>query len=146
MNSNKINLNQEIEMKNTQNRVYRNQFDECLKASNAVKKTYLHIAARSRVFDILKLVVEIDAIDINTADELGETTLFEVCKFNRLKSIKYLVSLNTVDLNHCINDGDDALKVSMNLLDKKTDFEIINREDYIKALLLIFKRDQDYFD
>ena len=91
-------------------------------------------------------MVEIDAIDINSTDGFGGTPLFEACRFNRLENIEYLVSLNTVDINHCNNNGDDALNVSMNLLDKKPDFEIKNREDYTNALLLIFKRDQDFLD
>lgn len=132
-------------IKDTQNRIFENMFKECLKDSKAVKKTYLHIAARSRILDILKLLVEIDGIDINSKDELGETPLFDACRFSRFENIEYLASLKNVDFDCCNCDGDDVLKVSIKLMDKNPDFEIKNREDYAKALSLIFKRNQDYF-
>lgn len=104
-----------------------------LKPSSAKKKTYLHIAARSKKTEILKELVEKNVIDINATDELGETPLFEACRFNRLGNNEYLASLNNIDYNSCNNDGDDALKMSTKLLGIFYENEITNRNDYLDS-------------
>ena len=94
----------------------------------------------------MKLLVETDAIDINSTDEFGETPLFDACRYNRDVNIEYLITLKAIDFKCCNGDGDDALKMSMNLLNKNPDFKITNREDYAKALLFVFKGIQNNFN
>lgn len=143
LNSNQINLSQIVELKSNSIRICEHQLEGCLKASSAKQKTYLHIAARSKNSEILKDLVEKNVIDVNSCDELGETPLFEACRFNQLKNIEYFATLSTVDYSHCNNDEKDALTISMELLDKNSDNEIKTREDYFKKLISLFKKDKN---
>lgn len=91
----------------------------------------------------MKILVERNVIDINSADELGETPLFEACRYKQIKNIEYLATLNTVDYNHCNNEGDDILKIMKKLLNKNYDFDITDKDDYFVALMSIFDTNEN---
>lgn len=139
INSNKIDFTQFVDMKNS----YENPPEECLKASKAKKKTFLHIAARSKNPEILKIIIEKNAIDINSTDELGETPLFEACRYKQIKNIEYLATLSTIDYNHCNNEGYDVLKIMKIIMNLNFDFEITDRDDYFVALMSTFNTDKN---
>lgn len=98
------------------------------------------MAAKSDKKEILSLFLDKKLIDINVTDDLGETPLMDACRYERVENIELLFEMDDLDYLHCNKNGEDALKIVLQMF-KVYDFkEEINRKDeYLSLLISTFK-------
>lgn len=73
--------------------------------------TYLHLAAKAEDNTILNGLLSLNVIDVNSADDHGETPLFIAIRYMNEVAIQSLFILDNLDYKHVNNNGMDTLKM-----------------------------------
>ena len=73
----------------------------------------LYFASTSGALEVVKMLVEAGA-GVNVTDRYGDTCLFHAVNFGHTETVRYLVGLPEVDVNHRDNDNCTALDFAMN--------------------------------
>lgn len=111
--SEKINLTKLIPCKNSL--FYKFDKTSNYPSRNMPKNTtYFHLAAGISNYDIFRLFLNTDGIDVNVKDDLGETPLMIACRCRNVEVINLLEEIDNIDYLHCNNNGDDAAKIISN--------------------------------
>lgn len=96
--------------------------------------TYLHIAAKSDIYCVLK-ILDRKSIDINITDDLGNTPLMEACIQNNISIIEILFIYENLDYLHRNKEGKDAIDLMMIKNNVNEEREPINdKKDYLNKL------------
>ena len=89
---------------------------------NTVKDNYecspLHCACEAGTLDIVKMIVRAGA-GVRATDNAGSTCLTLAAYFGHIDTVRYLVGLPEVDVNHRDSDNDTALYLAR--MEKHTD-------------------------
>ena len=75
--------------------------------------TPLHIACRYGHLDIVKFLVSVSSVDVNSKDSDGYTPLHTACRYDQLDIVKCLVSVSSVDVNSKASDGYTPLHIAL---------------------------------
>ena len=73
--------------------------------------TYLHIAASIEDPLMLTLFLDRKLIDVNIANDLGETPLMTACRYRRKQNIQILFNNDDLNFLYLNNEGNDALQI-----------------------------------
>ena len=76
---------------------------------NVYHSTPLHTACQYGKLDIVKFLVSLPSVDVNSKTSTGDTPLHTACEFDKLDIVKFLVSLPSVDVNTKTSTGDTPL-------------------------------------
>lgn len=100
--------------------------------------TYLHLAASNKESTILSFLLQMNKIDINSVNALGETPFMIACKELNIDNINLLFHKENIDYLHCNNYGKDALDILVSLSpDEKQSIKQSKEQFYNKLISII---------
>ena len=104
--------------------------------------TYLHLAASAKNMKIFKEIIDLNAIDINSSDDQGETPLFYAARSRNGSSVQQLFLRENLDFAHKNNAGMDVIKCVKIILqnnnigvDHDVDAHINTKGEYLSELM-----------
>ena len=124
LNSNKVNLTQEVIKK-------RSFMRDDLNLTEKTKTTYLNLATECKKSEIFTLLLDANDIDINAVDEHGNTHLINASRNLKVDVVNLLFTKENLDYLHCNNDGDDALKIVEKMRNNQKQFFIKSRANHM---------------
>ena len=83
--------------------------------------TPIFIACYYTYFDIVKLLMQDERVDVNIKNEYGDIPLFIACSFSRFDLVKLLIQNERVHVNVQNEDGNTALHRTTNQDTKNND-------------------------
>lgn len=136
LNSNKVNLTQEVIKK-------RSFMRDDLNLTEKTKTTYLNLATECKKSEIFTLLLDANDIDINAVDEHGNTPLINASRNLKVDVVNLLFTKDNLDYLHYNNQGKDAIIFYRNFSDDVLKYVRKSKEIYHNALTSLIASDHD---